>query len=321
MKKHAWPRIPLTTEDGREVTAIAPVVVSASRATDIPSFFPDWFYEQLEKGYVQWINPFNGKPLHVAFCNTRVIVFWSKYPRPLFPYLEKISRKGIDFLFHLTINDYEKEGFESRLPPLESRISSVHELADRIGKERVLWRFDPLILSGDLGAEELLKRIERIGDRIAGDVSRLTVSYLCRYPSVIARMERLGIHALVPHGEVVHRIGTKLEEIRKKWDIEVVSCAEHRDMSTWGIMPGSCIDPVYLMKVFPRNRELIRFITECTPGVHPDDTQALRRALKDPGQRPLCGCMLSKDIGSYGTCRHGCVYCYAGRTVRTPRRV
>jgi Domain of unknown function (DUF1848) len=76
-------RVVITLDNDLTTEAVAPVIVSASRSTDIPAFYSDWFIHRLKRGYVKWINPFNRVPQYVSFANARVIVFWSKNPEPL----------------------------------------------------------------------------------------------------------------------------------------------------------------------------------------------------------------------------------------------
>ena len=317
MKPLLWPRVRITTGHGTDVPAIAPLIISVSRATDIPGQMSSWFMERFGQGYVEWINPFNGRLQYVSFENVRVIVFWSKNPAPILPHLPVIHAKGITTLFQLTLNDYEKEGFEPGIPPIEERITTLRSLAGMVGKERVFWRFDPLILTSEITPGKLLEKISRIGNRIADSVCRLTVSFFSPYRTAVARMRRRGILPLAPSEEALRKIGSGLAELRKRWGIEIVTCAEMNDLSRYGIHAGSCIDPAVIGKLAEHDAQLTGFF----PGfssltLFDTDESTLRRRLKDPGQRPLCGCMISKDIGQYGTCSSGCVYCYAQRPVR-----
>ena len=108
----AHKKIVIRNEQDVDVEAIAPVIVSASRATDIPAFYADWFFNRLDKGYASWRNPFNGKNSYVSFANTRFVVFWSKNPKPLIPYLPILQEKGIGFYIQFTLNDYDAEQLE-----------------------------------------------------------------------------------------------------------------------------------------------------------------------------------------------------------------
>ncbi|MCW8966638.1 MAG: DUF1848 domain-containing protein [Candidatus Pacearchaeota archaeon] len=316
MSRKNWPKISLTCESGETVSAIAPYVISASRATDIPACCGEWFLEQLQRGYTTWINPFNGKTTYVSFENTRLFAFWTKNPQPFLDVLKILDQKDFSYFFQFTINDYEEENYEKLIPPLSSRIETLKRLSDSIGREKILWRFDPLILTDTLNAQMLLSRIENLGDRISRYVSRLTISFLTPYKTVISRMRRSSVIPRNPDLKELRLIGEGCMALGNKWGIEVVSCAETEPLQRFGIPAGSCIDPVYILKYFSRDGILTEFIhSYCQPTLF-DDIQHLREACKDPGQRKECLCMQSKDIGKYGTCRQECMYCYAKRKSR-----
>lgn len=145
MMKH--PTISICNDNGTVVIAQAPLIISASRATDIPAFYTDRFFRRLEKGYIRWRNPFSGQDSYVSFYNTRFIVFWSKNPAPLLPYLSTLKERGIGCYIQYTLNDYEAEGLEPNVPPLAQRIDTFRRLVDALGMGAVVWRFDPLILT------------------------------------------------------------------------------------------------------------------------------------------------------------------------------
>ena len=162
-----WRTVQITTASG-QANAVAPEIIAASRATDIPAFYAPWFVNRLRAGYARWINPFNGRPQFVSFANTRVVVFWSKNPRPLLPLLPEVEARGLAWYLEFTLNDYEAEGWEPNLPPLAQRIDIFRRFADAAGPERVVWRFDPLMLAGKLaqnpdGCQVLLDKMARIG--------------------------------------------------------------------------------------------------------------------------------------------------------------
>ena len=114
-------KIKIITESGDQVEAQAPIIISASRSTDIPAFYAEWFVNRLKVGYCVWYNPFNQQPIYVSFKNCKVVVFWTKNPKPLIPLLKILDEKGIHYYFQFTLNDYEKEGFEPNMPTLEKR--------------------------------------------------------------------------------------------------------------------------------------------------------------------------------------------------------
>ena len=125
----AWEKEEIELEGGAKALAQMPVIVSASRATDIPAFYADWFMARLKAGYVKWLNPFSGVPLYVGFRRTRCIVFWSKNPVPMIPRLDALDAICPNYYFQFTLNDYEAEGIEPRVPPLADRIDTFRSLS------------------------------------------------------------------------------------------------------------------------------------------------------------------------------------------------
>jgi hypothetical protein len=294
----SWPKTTITTDSGETREAIAPTIISASRSTDIPAFFGKWFLRRLDAGYIRWINPFSGKPVYVSLRNARLIVFWSKNPLPFLPLLREIDKKDINYYFHVTLNDYEKEGLEPGVPPLAERIETFVRLASVVGKERVLWRYDPLLFTDTLSPEKLLQRIKRIGDRLAGHTERLTISFISLYAKTVGNLKKshIKIRAWDEESKAIVLKGTA--GYAREWNVPAVSCAGEEDYAPYGIVHGKCIDDSLIARNFVSDKPLMEFIKK-----HGGE--------KDRGQRPQCRCMISKDIGQYNTCGHQCVYCYA----------
>ena len=140
-------KVEIKRENGELVQAQAPVIISASRSTDIPAFYADWFFHRLKKGYSAWTNPFNGVRSFISYEETRFIVFWSKNPRPLIPHLSYLKERNIGCYIQYTLNDYVQEGLEKSVPNVDASIETFKELVNLLGKGHVVWRFDPLILS------------------------------------------------------------------------------------------------------------------------------------------------------------------------------
>ena len=120
----SWSKEEIKISDGTKVLAQMPVIVSASRSTDIPAFYADWFMERLKAGYVKWFNPFNGLPLYVGFQQARLVVFWSKNPKPMLAHLDELDKLIPNYYFQFTHNDYDAERIEPRVPPLEERVET-----------------------------------------------------------------------------------------------------------------------------------------------------------------------------------------------------
>jgi hypothetical protein len=334
MRWQGWPRVRLQVPEGderaggpdaraREVEAIAPLILSASRSTDIPAFYGDWFMERLRRGYVTWINPWNGAPLYVSLQNARVFVFWSKNPRPFLPHLAELSRRGCQYLVLFTLNDYVAGGLEPNLPPLEERIRTFQAVSRLAGKGRVAWRWDPLLLSGSLDLPGLLDRIRQVGDAIAPFTDRLIISFIdiAKYPRVGRNLFARGfgdVREFSPDEEL--ELAAGLRDLNSSWDLALSACGEKRDLSQFGIGPGECISCRVLLREFREDPVLSGFLEAPGNGTLPPQGIPCRapRHLKDPGQRGSCGCTVSKDIGQYATCPHLCAYCYANTS---PARV
>ena len=311
-----WNKIEITTEKGEKVFAQAPVIVSASRSTDIPAFYSEWFNNRLKKGYLKWKNPFNGVPLYVSFKKTRLIVFWSKNPKPIIKHLDYLDSNNINYYFQYTLNDYSKEHLEENVPNLESRIDTFMQLSDKIGKDKVIWRFDPYILTDTTGVDELLKRTEYIGNRLKNYTSKLVFSYadIKTYKKVQNNLRKDSIPYLEFNDRTMNELALGLKELNKNWRFEIGTCAEKIDLDKYGIVHNKCIDDDLMIKLFNHDKLLMDFLgvkIEQPTIFDPNQKITKTRNLKDKGQRKACGCIMSKDIGQYNTCPHECVYCYA----------
>jgi len=303
-------KIKIVTNEGTTVEAIAPVIISASRSTDIPAFHSKWFMERLNDGYTVWNNPFNGHSQIVSFKNTRLIVFWSKNPEPLICHLDELEDMGLNYIFHFTLNDYEHEHFEPYVPPLKQRIDTFIKISKRIGRNRIYWRFDPVIISEDLTIDKILEKLRTVGEKIAQYTCRLTISILTEYPKVKRNMTKRSVFVREIDLSERMRLYESVLELCKCWGIEVFTCAENPEFDHLGIRTGACLDVNKICTSFSGDSKLMDFIGVSSADLF-DNTYELKKKLKDPGQRKNCGCVISKDIGVYDTCPHYCLYCYA----------
>ena len=307
-----WDKISIRTVSGSECVAIAPVIISASRATDIPGCYSKWFIDRLNQGHVIWVNPFNRRAQYVSFEKTRVIVFWTKNPDPIVGYLNEIDQKGIHYYFQYTLNDYENEGFEPGVPLIEKRIETFCRLSEKLGKARVIWRFDPLILTHSLGVDELLEKIRGIGDQIHAYTEKLVISFVDIHAYRKVRNNLRNHHIEGREFDAQNRVelAQGLTALNQSWKLKISTCGETADLQICGIGHNRCIDDELMVRLFQADTRLMSFLGY-RKGIFPcgDDWAYM----KDKGQRKACGCIVSKDIGMYGACNHGCIYCYANR--------
>lgn len=319
-----WKSSKIYTEDG-EVAAQAPVIISASRATDIPAFYSDWFFKRLEAGYAKWKNPFNGVFSYVSFENTRLIVFWSKNPKPIIKNLDYLNSNNINYYFQFTLNDYEYESLEANVGSVDKRIDTFIELSEQIGKEKVIWRFDPYILTKTSGVDELLKRTEYIGNKLKDYTEKLVISFadISLYRKVATNLKKANIEYKEFDEKSMHQLANGLQKLNEKWKFEIATCAEKIDLNMYGIKHNKCVDDDLMIKLFSDDDKLMNFlgVQVSPPNQLFGDTTIKKsdRILKDKGQRQLCGCIISKDIGQYNTCPHDCLYCYANSSPETAR--
>ncbi|MCR4919329.1 MAG: DUF1848 domain-containing protein [Prevotella sp.] len=327
-----WQKTKIQRENGETADAQAPIIVSASRSTDIPAFYADWFFHRLKVGYSAWTNPFNGVKSYVSYQDTRFIVFWSKNPRPLLYHLDYLKERGIGCYIQYTLNDYEKEQLEQGVPALQQRIDTFRQLVDKLGKGRVVWRFDPLILTDNISTESLLTKIDLIGDQLHGYTDRLVFSYadILSYRKVKANLEKNHIPYHEWTEQQMLEFAKELSALNRKWGYTLATCGEKIDLKTqFGIEHNHCIDDALIIRLAYDDKTLMDFLKVKTfpmpmpdlfgnsaplPSdaiILPNNTYATHGDNRDKGQRLFCGCIVSKDIGEYNTCPHLCEYCYA----------
>ena len=311
-----WKKYKITLSDGIETDAQAPIIISASRATDIPTFYSDWFISRWKAGYIKWTNPFNGKPLYVSFKNTRVVVFWTKNPRPMFKYLDYMDENIPNYYFQYSLNDYDKEGFEAKISSVESRIKTFKELSQRLGKKRVVWRFDPLLLTDTIDVAELLRRVKNIGDQLKDYTEKLVFSFadIAIYKKVKSNLTKEEVPYIEFTPETMKEFAKGIAKINKEWGLELGTCSEKIDLEKYDITHNKCVDDDLMVDIFSQDKELMDFLgVEIEePSLFETERKVTKKSnLKDKGQREDCGCVMAKDIGQYNTCPHECNYCYA----------
>jgi hypothetical protein len=276
------------------------MIVSVSRRCDIPRFRFDWFMERLDAGFVDAANPYNsGQTRRVSLLpgEAEALVFWTRDPRPVLDHAEELESRGFPFYVMVTLTGYPPE-LEPGAPPLEAVCRAMTELAQKTGGGQVIWRYDPVFLSTITGFDFHRRNFAGLALRLGGAVRRVIISLYDAYRGAerrLAALERAGTLKVFPAaaGTLSPGLGDLLADISRtaaEAGMEIQSCAEEIDLAPFGIRAGACIDGALL-------RELL-------------DTEA---PAKDRNQRPHCLCSRSVDIGSYGTCPAGCVYCYARR--------
>ncbi len=240
-------------------------------------------------------------------------------------YIDELDKYGINYYFQFTLNDYEKEKYEPHVPKLEKRIETFKKLSEKIGKQKVIWRFDPLILSTKTDVKTLLSKIEYVGNQLHQHTDKLVFSFadISIYRKVQNNLRRERIEYFEFDKELMVEFSKGLAVLNKSWNLQLATCCEKIDLTEYGIEHNKCIDDTLIIKLFSNDKILMNLLgyeNSVQDALFSSENSDNRKNLKDKGQRKVCGCIISKDIGEYNTCNHLCVYCYANTSDSTVRK-
>jgi len=266
-------------------------IVSVSRRTDIPAFYPRWFYERLREGKCTYRNPWSGEEHIISLVeeDVSVFVFWSRNYAPFLDVLKEVSRIGYGVFFHFTITGIGPP-LEPKSPPLEKAIDNFKEISEEYGKEKIVWRFDPIIITQLNSIEGTLLRFDKISKELEGYTKRCITSFVNIYPKLKKRFERASIQVKELNFEEKCELLITLDEIARARGMELFLCSQKEFLSI-GIKRASCVDGKLLSSLYP-GKEIPKKVVPTRRG---------------------CSCTESKDIGKYNTCKYRCIYCYAIR--------
>ena len=276
------------------------MIISASRRTDIPRFHVEWFLDRIDAGSVEIVNPFNARQVRtvsLAPADVDCLVFWTRDPRPLLPHLADLDARGYRYYFMITLTGYPPE-LEPRASPVAEIVDVFFRLHEMIGSARTIWRYDPLFLSNVTDARFHARNFGALARALSGTTERVVLSAYDEYRRSKGRVAALsgrGIEARPAHDEdgrlrpEARDLLGELASIARGEGLEARSCAEKDDLGGLGIEANACADGELIQRLW---------------GLRIDGK-------KDRSQRPACRCAASVDIGTYGTCPAGCVYCYA----------
>lgn len=282
------------------------MIISASRRTDIPAFYSEWFMNRIRDGFVLIRNPFN--PTHIGRVSldpARVdaIIFWTRNAELLIPYLNELDLMGYHYYFQYTLVHYPKF-FERSSVSLSQKVEKFRRLSQRVGPDKIIWRYDPIILSNLTNQLYHRNYFKEIAKTLRGFTNRCVISFLDIYRKTklamdsLKRKKDIRVVDVHQHEAKIREISGFLADVSRDCGFEIFTCAEAFTLDDFGIRHGKCIDDELLNRLFGLNLSIP----------------------KDKGQRKLCGCVESKDIGVYDTCPYGCIYCYANTSSELARR-
>lgn len=267
------------------------MIISASRRTDIPAYYSEWLFNRLSEGYALVRNPVSTHRIsRVSLLPSDVdgIVFWTKNPLPMIRRLSELEQYS--YYFQFTLNPYGKDVEPSVPSKNEVIIPTFRQLSNMIGKDRIIWRYDPILFNNTYTPEYHIKYFRELASRLCGYTEKCIVSFIDFYKKTERSMNAFGINEPQPY--LMEELMQHFSKITSEYGISMNTCAEKSDFSKYGIGHAQCVDA-----------ELIERISGRTLSKK-----------KDPNQRPECGCIQSADIGAYNTCGHGCIYCYANHS-------
>ena len=263
------------------------MIISASRRTDIPAFYSDWFFYRIKERYVLVPNPYNSKMISRISLDPAVvdcIVFWSKNPAPMLEKLDKL--KEYNYYFQFTLNPYGPE-IENHLPIISKRIDTFKRLSDRIGKEKVIWRYDPVLTNETYTPGFHKEKFAEIAYELKEHTEKCMRGFIDHYQHIRTAVSRFNIQPLLKAD--IEEMAASFKKTVDTCSIQLDTCTVKVDLTHLGIPGGLCIDNQLVERIagYPIS------------------------ARKDKNQRDICRCAESIDIGIYESCLNGCIYCYA----------
>ena len=263
------------------------MIISASRRTDIPAFYSDWFFNRIKERYVLVPNPYNSKMISRISLDPAVvdcIVFWSKNPAPM---LEKLGKlKEYNYYFQFTLNPYGPD-IENHLPAISKRIDTFKRLSDRIGKEKVIWRYDPVLTNETYTPGFHKEKFAEIAYELKEHTEKCMLGFIDHYQHIRPAVGQFNIQPLLKAD--IEEMAVSFKKTVDTCSIQLDTCTVKVDLTHLGIPGGLCID-----------NQLVERIAGYPISVR-----------KDKNQRDICRCAESIDIGTYESCLIGCIYCYA----------
>ncbi len=263
------------------------MIISASRRTDIPAFYSDWFLNRIKERYVLVPNPYNSKMISRISLDPAVvdcIVFWSKNPDPMLEKLDKL--KNYNYYFQFTLNPYGPD-IENHLPTISKRIDTFKRLSDRIGKEKVIWRYDPVLTNETYTPGFHKEKFAEIAYELKEHTEKCMLGFIDHYQHIRTAVSRFNIQPLLKAD--IEEMAMSFKKTVDTCSIQLDTCTVKVDLTHLGIPGGLCID-----------NQLVERIAGYPISVR-----------KDKNQRDICRCAESIDIGTYESCLNGCIYCYA----------
>ncbi len=271
------------------------MIISASYKTDIPAFYGAWFRARREAGFCTVRNVWNNRDFRVSLRDEdcSAFVFWTRNSRPFRDELERTARTH-PFTIQYTLTGYPR-WLERAVPQPADAIDDIREIARNFGPHAAVWRYDPVLVSDDTPEGWHAENARHIAGALAGSVDEMVVSFAQIYRKTARNLavaaERQSVGWRAPDADAKRDLLESLRDIAGEHAMKLTVCTQP-EVADGVAEAARCIDTVRLNRMAAHLG-------------HPPVTARTK------GPRPGCMCAESRDIGSYETCPHGCVYCYA----------
>ena len=272
------------------------MIINVGGRTDIVNYYTPWLLNRLEEGYAYSRNPFareNVYKLSLKSEDVDCLLFCSKNYQPILKHIGDIDEK-YNILCNYTITAYGKD-IEPKVPSINQSIKTLKRLSDIVGVNKILWRYDPILLTEKYTVEKHLETFEYLAEKISPLVYRCIFSFVDMYKKVEENMPEIIPFTDEDKVKLLKGIG----EISKKYNLYTQTCATNENYEKYGIHAAGCT-----------TREILE-----------QAHNVVYKNVKGTGIRENCQCIPSRDIGAYNSCLSECKYCYANRKPDIPKKV
>ena len=272
------------------------MILNTGQRTDIPAFFSEWFMNRVNEGFVMVRNPYNQSAVtrfEIRPDLVDLIGFCTKNPLPLLPFVEELDKRGYGQFWQVTITPYGRD-IEPGVPDKRDIVAAFQKLSALVGKERIVWRYDPIFLSPKYTQDYHARAFEKMAAALCGCTDYCVISFIDLFPKV----RRNFPEAREVGADEQIALGKQLIEIAARYGITIRTCGEGNILEPYGAECGGCMTPAIYERAVGQSLVFGRF----TPS------------------RKECACYLSCDIGAYSTCQHFCRYCYANSDWRAVKK-
>jgi len=232
------------------------MIISVSRRTDIPAFYADWFFNRLKEGYVFTRNPYNTnqiKRISLLPEDVDCFVFWTKDPSSFQNRLSELE--DYHYYFQYTLTPYAKD-LEPWVPYKRELLDTFITLSNLIGKEKLIWRYDPILINTKYNFSFHLKYFELVAKAISPYTEKCVISFIDIYANSVKTLRDFEIRE--PSTEEMVSFAREFKGIADKYGFQIVSCAESIDLDSLGILHNKCIDNELIEKIIGRELKYIK---------------------------------------------------------------